>query len=314
MSGSLPRRPLLAPWYRLLGDGERLLLEHGRTVVVLEGAAVRVLLPALLPLLDGRRTIEELAVRLGHAARPAIVPALEILASHGLLVEGPDAPPELRASAHAVAGAFDLTPGDAASRLRAATVGVVGSAATGAEIARLLHSSGISDVRRLSWRRAPRIPLVVVAPAADEVDALAGWNRLALDRGLNWLPVRPYDGSVATVGPLVVPGESPCYECLLLRLAANVEYGDDLAEIDAVPVSARSDAALEALVAALAAHLALRWVAGRDTTLPGVLHVVEGRPALRWAEHPVLRVPRCHACSPADRLASPLPWHEAGAA
>lgn len=275
---------------------------------------MRVLLPALLPLLDGRRTIEELAERLGHVARPAIVQALEILASHGLLVEGPNAPPELRASAHAVAGAFDLSPAEAASRLGAATVGVVGSAAVGAEIARLVHASGVPHVQRVSWRRTARIALAVVAPAADEVDALAGWNRLALDEGVDWLPVRPYDGSIATVGPLVVPGESPCYECLLLRLAANVEYGPDLAEIDAAPVAARADAALETLVAALAAHLVLRWVAGRDTTLPGTLHVVEGRPALRWAEHPVLRVPRCGACSPTERLASPLPWHEAGAA
>src|SRR5262249_23918384 len=79
---AIPERPLLAPWYRLAGDGARLLLEHGQSVVALEGAAVRTLLPHLLPLLDGTRTYDELAARLGVAARPALDHALETLASH----------------------------------------------------------------------------------------------------------------------------------------------------------------------------------------------------------------------------------------
>jgi hypothetical protein len=110
----VPERPLLAPWYRLVGDGDRLLLEHGQTVVALEGGAVRTLLPALLPILDGTRTIDALVERLGLAARPAIDRALEVLVSHGLLVEGPDAPRELRAAAHAVAAAYDIPPAVAA--------------------------------------------------------------------------------------------------------------------------------------------------------------------------------------------------------
>jgi bacteriocin biosynthesis cyclodehydratase domain-containing protein len=314
VSGGVPSRPLLAPWYRLAGDGDRLLLEHARSVVVLEGAAVRVLLPVLLPLLDGTRTLDDLARRLGAAARPALESALAVLASHGLLVEGPDADEGGRPAAHALAAAFGLTPAAAAERLAAARVGVVGSGPAGVEVGRLLHASGVADVRRLSWRGGHEVDLAVVAPGRDEVGALSAWNRLALSHGLRWLPVRPFDGLVATIGPLVVPGESSCHECLLLRLAANVGYGAELAEVESAPVTATGDAALESLVAALAAHLALRWVGGRDTTLPGVLHVVELRPALSVSPHEVLRVPRCGACSPAERLARPLPWHEADAA
>lgn len=310
----VPERPLLAPWYRLVGDGDRLLLEHARSVVVLEGAAVRVLLPALLPLLDGTRTLAELAGRLGPAVRPAIESALALLGSYDLLVEGPDTAVEQRPAVHAVAAAYGLTPLQAAERLAAARVGVVGSAPAGAEVARLLHAAGISDVRRLSWRGGREVDLAVVTPARDEVDAVPAWNLLALERSIRWLAVRPFDGVVAMVGPLVVPGESSCHECLLRRLAANVEYGPDLAEIEAAPVAATPDAPLAALVAALAAHLVVRWIGGRDTTLPGVLHAVEARPALSLTTHDVLRVPRCSACSRADRLAPPLPWHEAEAA
>jgi len=319
MNAAFPEWPLLAPWYRLVGDGDRLLLEHGQSVVVLEGGAVRTLLPALLPILDGTRTLADLSDRLGVAVRPAIELALELLAAHGLLVEGPDAPREVRSAAHTVAAAYGLTPAVATERLAGATVGVVGAAPAGAEIARLLHSSGIGDVLRLSWRgtdavKSRAVDLAVVAPAVDEGDALPGWNRLALDRKIRWLAVRPYDGRLASVGPLVVPGESCCYECVLLRRGANVEYGGDLADIEAAPVAATADAGADAFVIALAAHLVVRWIGGRDTTVPGVLHVVETQPALSLSEHHVLRVPRCCACSVAERLARPLPWHAAEAA
>jgi bacteriocin biosynthesis cyclodehydratase domain-containing protein len=123
--------------------------------------------------------------------------------------------------------------------------------------------------------------------------------------------VLPYDGRFAAVGPLVVPGESCCFECVRARRAANLGYGDDLREIEAAPAAVRADAALEAAVVAVAAHVVLRYVGGGDTTVPGVLYAVEARPALSVDEHAVLRVPRCPACSPVSRLAPRLPWHEA---
>jgi hypothetical protein len=98
---------------------------------------------------------------------------------------------------------------------------------------------------------------------------------------------------------------------VLLRRAANVEYRDDLVDLDAAPVAATASAPFATLVAALAAVSALRWLVGLDTTLPGVMQAVEARPVLTLASHVVLRVPRCPACSPAARAAAPLPWHEA---
>jgi bacteriocin biosynthesis cyclodehydratase domain-containing protein len=169
-------------------------------------------------------------------------------------------------------------------------------------------------MRRLRRRSAARVSIAVVVPRDAELDELRRWNRIALERGTPWLPVRGYDGRFATVGPLIVPGESCCFECVLLRRAANVEYGEHLLEVEDAPLAATADAALDAVVVALAAHLVLRSVAGRDTTLPGILYAVESRPALALGEHPVLRVPRCPACSGVERAAPRLPWHEAEAA
>jgi bacteriocin biosynthesis cyclodehydratase domain-containing protein len=311
---AVPSRPLLAPWYRIADDGERLLLEHGQRVVVLEGAAVRRLLPRLLPLLDGTRAIDELVAMLGAPARKAVDHAIETLAGQGLLTEGPDAPVELRSEAHAAAALCGVRPSVAAERLREAAVGVVGSAPAAFGVARLMHAEGVGNVSRRSWRDSSTADLVVVAPTADELEAVPLWNELALENELRWLPVLPYDGRLAGVGPIIVPGESCCYECVRLRRAANLEYGDDLGTIEAVRLATRGGAPLEAFAASVAAHLVVRWLVGRDPTVAGVLCAIEVSPMLSVTQHPVLRVPRCPVCSQVEREARPLPWHAAEAA
>jgi bacteriocin biosynthesis cyclodehydratase domain-containing protein len=302
---------MLAPWYRLLEEDERLLLEHGQAVVVLEGAAVRAFLPALLPLLDGTRTRDDLVRTLGTPAHPAVDLALETLASEGLLVDGPDVLPGMQATAHGIAALFDLSPAVATERLASAAIGVAGSSPVGLAVGRLLRAAGVGRVAYEGWKVTARLDLAVVAPAADEFEELDPWNRAANESGARWLPVLPYDGRFAAIGPLVIPGESCCYECVVRRREANLEYGDRLREIERAPLAARADPAFEMLLAGLAAHLALRWIGGRDGSLPGVLHAVEARPALSLGEHHVLRVPRCPVCSPVERRAAPLPWHEA---
>jgi bacteriocin biosynthesis cyclodehydratase domain-containing protein len=306
-----PQHPLLAPWCRLVEDGDRLLLEHARSVVVLEGGAVRTLLPELLPLLDGSRTRAEIGDALGPAARPAVEQALELLAANGLLVDGGA---EAGRDALAVAAAYRLGPGDAGRRLREARVAVVGESRIGRTVARLLRRCGIGSVERLGWDAAAPLDLAVVAPASSEAGRLESWNAAALDSGTRWLGIRPFDGAVATVGPLVVPGESPCHACLLLRLGGHLEYGSDFALIERTPVAVEAGAELDAIAAGVAAHLVLGWVGGHDTRLPGLVHVLESGPPLALSAHPILRVPRCPACSPAERRAPRAPWHEAAAA
>jgi bacteriocin biosynthesis cyclodehydratase domain-containing protein len=292
-------------------DDDRLLLEHGRTVVVLEGGAVRTLLPALLPLLDGSRTLDELTAALGEPTRQAVQLTLDVLATHDLLLDGPE-PSETRAGARVLAATYGLEPALADERLRSGSVGIVGSGAAGPRIARLLQADGVGEVKPFGWDEGGA-DLAIVVPGRDEACALAGWNRHALEVAIPWFALRPFDGLVATIGPLVVPGESCCHECLQLRLAANLEYGADLGRIEAVPVVATGSAGVEAVAAGLAAHLALCWIGDRDPRLPGAMFVLETRPGPRLEAHPVLRVPRCPACSPASRTTSRLPWHEAAA-
>ncbi len=309
MTAHVPERPLLAPWYRMAGDSARLLLEHGQRLVVLEGAAVRALVPALLPLLDGTRTVDEIVRRLGDPVRPAVDAALALLAGRGLLVEGP----LTDANASAFAAAHGIEPSEAAERQRLARVGVAGSSTVALEVARTLRLGGIRQVERADPLRGGDEPwdILVVAPAPGEEPLLREWNEQALARDLVWLPVRPYDGRLAAVSPLVVPRESACLACLDLRRAAHLIYADDMPLLEAVPVRAIQDATLTQMVAAITAQLVLRWLVAHDRTLPGTVTTIELAPALVLREHRVLRVPRCPSCSPSMRTAPPLPWHEA---
>jgi bacteriocin biosynthesis cyclodehydratase domain-containing protein len=297
-----------------VGDGDRLLLEYAQSLVVLEGAAVRTLLPVLLPLLDGTRSVDDLAARLGPAAKPAIEAALELLGDYGVVIDGPDAPSSIRDAARAIAAAHRLAPAAAADRLRGITVSLAGSGAARLDVARLLAAAGIGSVRRLPWSGRGRTDLALVVPATDELDRLPAWNRTALASKTPFLVVRPWDGRMAAVGPLVLPGQTCCYECLLLRRGANSGFGADLPDVEATPLAVAPDPAVTALAAAVAAHVAVRWAIGGDRSVPGVLYTVEPSPALRLGEHAVLRVPRCPACSVAERAAPPLPWHAAVAA
>ena len=52
-------RPLLKPWYRLSTNGGRSVLRYAGSVLEFEGRAAERLLPHLLPLLDGTRTVDD---------------------------------------------------------------------------------------------------------------------------------------------------------------------------------------------------------------------------------------------------------------
>lgn len=313
---SLPRQPYLRPWYRTANDGERLLFEHGGTVVVLEGGALRRLVPALLPLLDGTRGLEEIVALLGPPARPAIEGALALLASRGLLTDGPplqDLPKPFAASAESLAATRrdGASPDTVVRRLLEARVAIAGASPRAASLARELLRAGAGRMDRVSWRADGldgTHDVAVAAAGPDELADLSDWNRRRNEDGVAWLALPPFDGRLAPIGPLVVPGETACFECFRLRRAATSDCREELRTLEGSPVFARATTALESLVAAVAALALLRYLAGLDPTLPGSFYALDAGVPLSLSRHRVLRVPRCPACSEVESLAAPLPW------
>ena len=307
---AVPKHPALAPWCRVVEDGNRMLFEHGGTVVTLEGRATRALLPRLLPLLDGTRTADEIGAAIGAPAAPAVEKALALLAANQLLLEG-EVPPDVdgdRAAAAAFAAVATRRTGPAAAvrALAGARVAVVGSGAQAAEVARQLDRAGIGDVAA-GEACADTSDLVVAVPAAGEQELLRSVNRRCLDREQAWLQVPPYDGRLVVVGPLFLPGASACHTCYRLRRGACSGYEEDAELFDGRPIAAASPRPLEAVAAGLAAVLAIRWLATADPTLPGVFYAFEPGAPVRLSTHRALRVPRCPDCGPPER-AMTSPW------
>lgn len=305
----VPPRPLLKPWYRVATMPEGMLLEHARSTVSFGGAAAVQLLPALLPLLDGERTIDEIAAAIGPPARPAVENALALLATHGLLTDGPppagDLSVNLRRTATYLAQGSPDPPRQVAELLASARVLLEGDAELVAAVARLLRQSG---VRRARSGEEPSFVATAAAVAGDPL--LERRNTLALDSGSAWLPFGCFDGRSATVGPLIVPRETACYRCLVLRRDASTSCLPELASLRSVPLRAAVAPALFALVAALAAERIVRWLGIRDPALPGTIVTVEVAPELVVANDLLLRVPRCPACSGLAEVGPPVPWHE----
>jgi bacteriocin biosynthesis cyclodehydratase domain-containing protein len=313
---TVPERPLLKPWYRTAAMGETLVLEYGGSTVTFEGRAATLLLPALLPLLDGSRTRDEIVAVVGEPVAPAVDKALSMLTEHDLLTDGPGLDAELpRPVADAVAFLSatvrpDLSPSAAQETLASSRVVVLGSSLVASEVGLQLSLSGVGSVEPgvFSEPVADDASLVVAAPGGGELQELLTRNRFALDRGLPWLPLLPFDGTFAAIGPLFVPPETCCYECLLERRAVLSDYALEFRSLHEQPAYRPMSPPFTAVVAGLGATIALRWLAARDPFLPGVLHALEQGVSLGLTRHIVYRVPRCPACFELRHPAAPLPW------
>jgi bacteriocin biosynthesis cyclodehydratase domain-containing protein len=309
--------PYLAPWYRIATTDEKVVLEYGQRIICLAGRAGAVLMPVLLPLLDGTRTLDEIVEVLGEPARPAIEAALERLAEYGLLLDGPplsdDVPRPLAATAELLASlrAGGLTIAAAAESLCSRSVGLVGSGHGAAEVARLLRQSAVEVERQEAISSGS--DLVVCVPAPAELPMLGDWNRQALAAGQPWLQVLAFDGRYAAIGPLYLPDETCCYECFRLRRAANLGAGDELRLLEATSAVCPAPPAIHALIAGVAATLVLEWLVLEDPRVPSAFYAVEFVPAFGVSLHYVHRVPRCPVCSGLENVAAPLPWHKESA-
>jgi bacteriocin biosynthesis cyclodehydratase domain-containing protein len=307
-----PDRPRLKPWYRLSVDEDGVVLRYGASVLEFDGAAATRLLPRLLPLLDGTRRVDEVVACLGEPVRPAIEQALALLHEQRLLTEPApvDVPEDPRRAAELLAATDPLDRGvaGAARRLAAARIGVLGEAPVGETVIGLSAASGVGRVSRHRWDDGPAADLIVAAPSDAELPLLRQWNADAIATGAAWLQLLPFDGLMAAVGPLFVPGETACYECYLLRRAANLsslDYRPGRIEHGIRPTSP----AFDAVVAGLAVTLALRWLALDDSYVPGIVLAVEQGHEPSLSRHVLHRVPRCPACSAARGRASLAPWH-----
>ncbi|MDQ1733830.1 MAG: hypothetical protein QOH56_81 [Pseudonocardiales bacterium] len=231
---------------------------------------------------------------------------------------GPDtasaANPRSLGAAFVSAVSFDRhTPHSIADRLAARSVWVVN--AGGGELLRTLLAAGLRarSVSMSDLEQSVDGTSIVVADAADfgSMLDLLGVNELSLRHNFSWLPISTFDGDVLRVGPLVIPGQTACFDCALTRFASNVEFGVLYRDVVAPAPAAATSAALRAWASAIAALTLLSWIGTADDTIPGTIRTLS--PAdLTMRSATVYRVPRCSSCGAADFLPLAAPWEPDG--
>ncbi len=146
----------------------------------------------------------------------------------------------------------------------------------------------------------------IIAAAADAVERLQIFpllNSAALKTKKSWLAGH-IDRDTAVVGPLFVPGETACFNCLELReenhLPNLADYNQFRALVRETPVTLRSSAApfsIAFLVQALISE-SVRWTS--RLALPATYQtlVETSLSTLESAKHNLLKVPLCNVCGP----------------
>ncbi|MBO2446296.1 TOMM precursor leader peptide-binding protein [Actinomadura barringtoniae] len=148
-----------------------------------------------------------------------------------------------------------------------------------------------------------RDTLLVAALDVVNPILLRNLNRIAIGLNVPWVHAAS-DGPFLVVGPTVVPGRSPCYECFERRVALNMRESDSYVRYKRALAQGQVrlgrpvlPAPVRSLVASLVSLEAVNHlVAGSTFTIGKALTVY--LPTMEFCYHDVLRLPSCRVCVP----------------
>lgn len=144
---------------------------------------------------------------------------------------------------------------------------------------------------------------------------VAEWNAFAFAHGWDFLPVL-LQNLLGLVGPFVVPGETACFQCLLLREDANAPPLANRRAVELFAFEGQSVAAYHPSMASMLGDLAAlelmkHYAYGWPSSAIG--NVIEVNPlGATMRPRPILKAPGCPVCSTLN-LRGPLQLLEQGA-
>ena len=280
----LVRLPALAPHLEFRDIGEqRTLLVSESFNTLLHGE----LNCALLPLLDGRRPLDEIVAALEEAhAAVDIRAAIASLSARGYVVSAEHGMDRSRAAYWSSLGA---SPRRVEERLAESRIAVEGD---DGRLVRHLEASG--------GRVGAGDPGLRVIVCDDYLEARHGEvNRRQLEAGAPWTLVRPR-GMEALFGPVFrADVRGPCWECLACRMRGHREVHEFLRNVAGEEAAFKPFAAeppvLDALYGLVAAEI-VKWLV-LDEAAPVHEHAIAMNVAtFESSHHPVARRPQCLAC------------------
>ncbi|MFD3443127.1 TOMM precursor leader peptide-binding protein [Microbacteriaceae bacterium 4G12] len=231
---------------------------------------------------------------------PSVRRLLEELIDHQVLVEAPDAPPSLRPVLDEARrnGGDPYALGAPEDPSRPAPIAVVGSLVSPALEQAFWRDGSI----RLDDPLAAELTVAV-----GMIDELREMNSRFREEGRTWLPIAPFDGRFQLIGPVIVPGVSPCFECVQLRWGSNTAFAPLYDRVVAAAPPHERDGGIEAVTGGFALRYALRWLFAHDWMTASTVLVLEPK-VFSTTAHPVYRVARCSTCGPRPYAGIRYPW------
>ena len=244
----------------------------------------------LAPLLNGRYTVDDIVEQLKEQTSLfSVYYALTHLESQGYLNDADHPlPPEVAA----FWSSQGIEPRTAASKLQGASVGVTA-------LGKVKKEPLIVALTSLNIKVSDEGDLNVVLTDDYLQLELERFNQKALQRSNPWLLVKPV-GIEIWVGPIFVPGQTGCWECLSHRLRANREVATSVQQqlgITSPFPTARSILPTHFQVGLnLAASEVAKWlVQGQHNHLKGQLLTLD-LAALSMQYHRLVKRPQCPTC------------------
>lgn len=150
------------------------------------------------------------------------------------------------------------------------------------------------------------VTLLLVTLAVDDLQLLDAVARTAQDRKIRYM-VAHVDGLSAMLGPVVIPGETACWECLRRRVLANQSNVDESATLQSALLSgesaARRSLALPGTASVLGGLISLEAIKVISGYAPSMLVGRQLELSLVTYEakmHSIVRLPWCPVCGSAS--------------
>ena len=280
----LVKLPALAPHLQFhdIGDRRALLVSESFNTLLHGG-----LYCDLLPLVDGRRTLDEIVAALeGAHAATDVLAAIVSLSAKSYVVSDEHGMDRGRAAYWSSLGA---SPRWVEQRLAETRVAIEGG---DGRLIRHLEESGA--------RVGTGDPDLTVIVCDDYLEPhLAQINRRQLEERAPWMPARPR-GMEALFGPVFrADGEGACWDCLAYRLSGHREVHGFLRSVAGEKAAfkpfAAQPAVLDALYGLIAAEI-VKWLV-LDEAAPIHQHAIAMNVGtFASSRHRVMRRPQCRAC------------------
>ena len=339
------QRKLIAPRVGLVEISEGLIVKRGATEFMIAGSgaaeAVKMVLKAAA---SPGASVEEIRRLFDRSSIKEVDELIQQLQSRRLLVEEPDQASLLNGNESAL-DVFYWQLGEVTDRvierLSKLRIVIIGVNSVARQLAISLEASGCRNISVFdhpahrareggvsdnatssqawpetigecrSWDGNHCVDLGDCLVATSEhggYHALCHWNTLCLSRGIPFFPAL-IRNMVGYAGPMVIPGETACCECLLSRQLSHSPFPDAELHIDRASDLQQTVVGLHPSMASILGTVAAfeisRFYGFPETDQsPGTVLEVNLL-AGSMIRRTVLKMPRCAACSPFRKTSQP---------